>query len=213
MPGNNELQIFSDFNCTWCYFDKPLISRLRSEYDIKVIWRAFPLHPDIPAEGLLIADLFGNNTPLMIDKMQQLENKAFSLGLSLAKRKTISDTRLAQELAKWAETKGRLKEYHDAVYQAYFADGLNIADRSVLLDVAEVSKLSREEARSVIEERSFSYAVDMDWEKSEKLKIRVAPTYLLNQDRLVGSQPYEKLEALLMKNGLEKRTMNYPGHW
>ncbi len=191
-------------NCTWCYFDKGSIKRLRHEYDIDIVWRAFPLHPDIPEEGLLIEELFGYNVSLMTEKMQLLEQKASSLRLPLAKRTSISDSRLAQELAKFADSKGRLDEYHDAINEAYFSNGLNIADPSVLLDVADGSQLSREEAQFVLEKRSFSQAVDKDWEKSEKLEIMVAPTYILNQERLVGSQPYEKLEELLKKNGAKK---------
>ena len=48
MSTHPELEIYSDFNCTWCYFDKDSIKRLKNEYEINVVWRAFPLHPDIP---------------------------------------------------------------------------------------------------------------------------------------------------------------------
>jgi len=197
-----SLEIFSDFNCIWCYFDKMSVKRLIREYAIRVVWRAFPLHPDLPEGELPIEHLFGNNIPLMTEKMRQLESKAAMLGLPLAKRTTISDSRLAQELAKWTETKGKLEAYHDAVYEAYFAAGLNIADQSVLLDIAGLLELSREEAKSVLEKRSFSQAVDDDWARSEKLNIMVAPTYILNQFRLAGSQSFEKLEQLLQKNGV-----------
>jgi len=207
MSECTELEIFSDLNCTWCYFDKRFVKRLISEYKIKAIWRAFPLHPDIPAEGLPIESLFGDNFPLMIDKMQQLEKIAASHGLPLSKRTHIADSRLAQELAKWAETKGKLEQFHDAVYQAYFADGLNIADHSVLLDITGFLMLSREEAQSVLENRLFRQAVDNDWHRSEELNIMVAPTYLLNHDRLVGSQSYDKFEKLLQENGVAKRTV------
>ena len=205
MPEPIELEIYSDFNCAWCYFDKMSVKRLIRNYVIRTVWHAFPLHPDLPDEGLRIEHLFGNNIPLMTEKMRQLESKAAALGLRLAKRTTISDSRLAQELAKWAETKGRLEAYHDAIYKAYFDSGLNIADPSVLLDIVDLLKLSRDEAKSVLEKRSFSQAVDDDWGRSEKLKIMVAPTYILSQDRLAGSQSFEKLEQLLHKNGVAKR--------
>jgi predicted DsbA family dithiol-disulfide isomerase len=99
-----ELEIFSDFNCTWCYFDKPSINKLEVEYEVAIRWRAFPLHPDIPEGGMSIEALFGHNFALMTDKMKQLEARAASLGLALAKRTTISDSRLSQELSKWAQT-------------------------------------------------------------------------------------------------------------
>ena len=199
-----ELEIYSDFNCTWCYFDKPIIKKLKKQFDIKMIWRAFPLHSDIPEEGMLIEELFGSNIPLMTDKMKKLENMAASLNLPLAKRTIISDSRLSQELAKWAETKGQLDEYHDTIYKAYFSDGLNIADPSVLLDVVEAAQLSREEALKIIETREFSHAVDSDWDKSEELAIMVAPTYIMNGTKLMGSQSFEKLEGLMLQNGVQK---------
>jgi predicted DsbA family dithiol-disulfide isomerase len=205
MDGRFELEIYSDFNCTWCYFDKGSIKRLKNEYDICVVWNAFPLLPDIPEDGLLIEELFDNNFPVMNDKIQQLEKKAAEVGLPLAMPSAISNTRLSQELGKWAETKGKSDEYRDGIYEAYFVSGLNIADPSVLLDVVERSQLSREEAQSVLETRSFRQAVDDDWGKSEELKLVAAPTYILNQDKLVGSQPYEKLEGLMISNDVPKR--------
>lgn len=204
----SELEIFSDFNCTWCYFDKPSIKKLEKEYDVNIRWRAFPLHPDIPEEGMPIEALFGNNFPLMTDKMHQLENIASSLGLPLAKRTTISNSRLSQELAKWAETKSRLKEFQDAIYKAYFSDGLNIADQSVLLKVSEACGLPKDEALEILETRAFSQAVDLDWDQSEELGIMVAPTYLMNEAKLSGSQPYEKLEELIIANNIPKKSMS-----
>jgi predicted DsbA family dithiol-disulfide isomerase len=206
-----ELEIYSDFNCTWCYFDKPSIIKLEREYDVKVRYRAFPLHPDIPKNGMPIQELFGHNFSLMTDKMHQLEKIAASLGLPLAKRSTISDSRLAQELAKWAETKGVLRQYQDAIYKAYFSDSLNIADKSILSEIAETCGLSKMEAIGIMETGVFSEAVDMDWAKSEELGIMVAPTYILNGTRLMGSQSYEKLEELMFANKISKKSEAYPG--
>lgn len=202
MTQNFELEIFSDLNCIWCYFDTVAIEKIRNAYDIKIIWRAFSLHPDIPDQGLQIATLFENDFPLMNDKMQQLEKAAEALGLPLAKRLTISNSILALELAKWAETKGALETYQHAIHKAYFADGQDIADRSVLMNVVETCGLPQKEALSVIEERAFSPAVSADCKRAEALNILVAPTYILNGDRLVGSQTFEKLEAFLRKHHL-----------
>ncbi len=81
--------------CLWTLPSlKPQLELYR-EPELKIIWRAFPLHPDIPEEGGLIEELFGNNLPLTTEKMQQLENKALYPGLPLAKRTTISDRRLS----------------------------------------------------------------------------------------------------------------------
>lgn len=200
-----ELEIYSDFNCVWCYFDRLTVIRLEKEYEVKICYRAFPLHPDIPEEGMYIKEFFGNNFTLMEDKMLQLEKIATSLDLPLAKRSTISDTRLAQELAKWAETKDRLKEYQDAIYKAYFSDGLNIADKNILTKIAEVCGLSKKEAIKVMETRAYREAVDKDWDKSEELGIMAAPSYIMNGTKLMGPQSYEKLEDLMAANNVPKK--------
>jgi predicted DsbA family dithiol-disulfide isomerase len=201
-----ELEIYSDFNCAWCYFDKPAIKKLKREYDVEICYRAFPLHPDIPEGGMPIEELFGNNFPVMNDKMQKMENIASSLELPLAKRSAISNSRLSQELAKWAETKGKLEEYQDAIYTAYFSAGQDIADKYILSEVAEICGLSKTEALEVIETGAFREAVDMDWEKSEELVITVAPTYIMNGTKLMGSQSYQKLEELMLANNISKKT-------
>ncbi len=192
-----ELEIYSDFNCAWCYFDKPSIKKLKREYDLEILYRAFPLHPDIPEGGMPIEELFGYNVPVMNEKMQKLEDIAASLGLPLAKRSVISDSRLSQELAKWVETKGKTEEYQDAIHAAYFSAGRNIADKAVLSEIVESCGLSKTEALEVIDTGAFSEAVNKDWIKSEELGIMVAPTYIMNGIRLMGSQPYEKLEELI----------------
>ena len=203
-PGT--LEIFTDLNCAWCYFDHGTIKRLADAYDIKIDWRAFPLHRDIPKEGLPIEQLFGNNQELMNKKLQLLEQKAASLGLDFANRTTISDTCLAQELLKWADTQGKEEEFHNAIFKAYFAEGLNIAEPSVLLDVTETAGLSRETAGLVLEHRSFSQAVEDDWKMCEAREIMIAPTYIINQKRLAGSQPYHRLASLVERNGARKKT-------
>jgi len=200
-----ELEIYSDFICAWCYFNRPSIKKLEREYEVKICYRAFPLNPDIPENGMPVEELFGNNFSLMAEKMLQLEKIAATFGLPLTKRSTISNTRLAQELAKWAETKGKLKEYQDAIYKAYFSDGLNIADKTILMEITEVCGLSKEEALKIIDTRVFSKAVDMDWNKSEELVIMAAPTYIMNGTKLMGSQKYENLEALMVTNNIPKK--------
>ncbi|MCP4021732.1 MAG: thioredoxin domain-containing protein [Desulfobacteraceae bacterium] len=200
-----DFEIFSDFNCVWCYFSTENIENLEKEFDINIVWRAFPLHPDLPKTGLPIAEVFGGNLEMMKEKTDLLAQKAAQLGLPLKKRSVISDSRLSQELGKWAETQNKSHEYHTAMYQAYFAEGLKINEIPVLLDVAQRAGLSRQEAESILESREFQPAVDADWELSETLEIMAAPTYLINGNRLVGAQSYEKLAQFLVSNGVRSK--------
>ncbi len=58
-------------------------------------------------------------------------------GLPYAKRTHTYNSRLAQELGKWADTQEGGEAIHMPLYQAYFVDQQNIADIELLVSIAE----------------------------------------------------------------------------
>ncbi len=123
----------------------------------------------------------------------------------MGKRTMTYNSRLAQELAKWAESKGKGDEFHDAVFRAYFVDGKNIAKIDGLASLAQKVGLSEEEAGIVLRKRSFREAVDADWMRSHQMGITAVPTFVAGGEAVVGAQPYEVLEQLLIRNKVKKR--------
>ncbi len=131
--------------------------------------------------------------------MAQLKKTAAGLGLKLGNRKMTYNSRLAQEVGLWAETKNRGHQFHMQAFEAYFVHGLNIAQKDVLLDLIVKSELDPKEGESIIDNRSFSDAVDSDWELSRNSGITAVPTFKMGLDKLVGAQPYEVLERMVEK--------------
>ena len=160
-------------------------------------WIAFPLHPDIPEGGLALADLF-KGAQIDINKVQaRLKEVAADLGLPLGERSRTYNTRLAQELAKWAETQRPGDAFHRAVFKAYFAEGRDIGAIDQLVDIADTSGLSGEAARKALLSGAYKSAVDADWERCEKMGITAVPTFVMGTGRITGAQPYEVLEKFL----------------
>jgi predicted DsbA family dithiol-disulfide isomerase len=137
--------------------------------------------------------------------MARLKKVANELGLPLGERKKTYNSRLAQELGKWAETKGKGDEYHGEVFRAYFVDGKNIAETDVLMGLVKAVGLSEKEAREALQMRTFKEAVDSDWNLAHKMGISAVPTFVLNHQTLVGAQPYEVLEQFLRNNGVKRQ--------
>jgi len=129
---------------------------------------------------------------------------AAEVGLPLGERDKTYNSRLAQELGKWAEEKDRGEEFHNAVFRAYFVDGINIAKIPELVALAKSVGLSEKEARRVLENRIFREVVDRDWSRTRDLGITAVPTFLFNERMLVGAQPYEVLEQFLIAGGAKK---------
>jgi predicted DsbA family dithiol-disulfide isomerase len=135
----------------------------------------------------------------------RLRHVADELGLPFGERKRTYNTRLAQELAKWAESKGKGDSFHEAVFRAYFVDGKNIGNTDELAALANSIGLPEQEARSVLESRTFREAVDSDWSRSYAFGVTAVPTFVIDRHSVVGAQPYEALEGLLKTCGIKRR--------
>jgi len=182
------------------------IDRLQKEYEIQIRWIAFPLHPDTPEDGLTLEELFAGRN-IDIDKARErLRQVARELGLPLGERTKTYNSRLAQELAKWAESNGKGDEFHKAVFEAYFIAGKNIGKVDELILLAQSLGLPDEEARQVLELRTYKEAVDSDWSRCHALGITAVPTFVMDHQGVVGFQPYEALEKLLKTKNIRKQT-------
>jgi predicted DsbA family dithiol-disulfide isomerase len=134
--------------------------------------------------------------------MTRLAAVAREENLPFGDRRMTYNSRLAQELGKWAEEKGSGEAFHKAAFRAYFADGLNIGHRAVLLQLAADVGLSSDEAGQVLDTRAYRNAVDGDWQRAREKGITAVPTFVFGKERLVGARPYRELETLLLGNEL-----------
>ena len=163
----------------------------------------FPLHPETPQEGRSLEELFaGRNVDMeaMYTRMKGLMDEE---GLPYGKRSHTYNSRLAQELGKWADTEPGGEAIHDAFYRAYFVDAANVGDVEALLTIAGDVGLDVYAAREILQSRSFSDAVDADWDLSRRYGVTGVPTFVAAQKAVVGAQPYEVLEKFLEEAGAE----------
>ena len=126
-------------------------------------------------------------------------------GLPYSRRTHTYNSRLAQELGKWAETVGGADAFAGQIYKAYFVDGRNIGDIDVLLELVAAAGLPVEAAREVLEKRSFKDAVDADWDMSRRYGVTGVPTYVAGGQGVVGAQPYEVLAELMQTVGAKAK--------
>ena len=175
------------------------IEKLKAEHDVKVEWVHFPLHPDTPAEGRALADLFAGRNLDFKAMHAQMKARMDAEGLPYGERTRTYNSRLAQELGKWADTQPGGEAIHDALFRAYFAEARDISRPAVLLDIARKVGLSVDAARDVLEKRTFKDAVDADWKLSREYGITGVPTFVAGEYGVIGAQPYEELVQLVQK--------------
>jgi len=175
------------------------IEKLKVEHNVKVEWIHFPLHPDTPGEGRSLADLFSGRPVDRKAMHAQMKARMDAEGLPYGERTMTYNSRLAQELGKWADTQPGGEALHDALFRAYFVEARDISQPAVLLNIVERLGLSVGDAREVLEKRTFGTAVDADWKLSREYGITGVPTFVVGRYGVVGAQPYEALEALVRK--------------
>jgi predicted DsbA family dithiol-disulfide isomerase len=150
-------------------------------------------------------DLFAGRS-LDLDAMHaRMKGLMDAEGLPYNRRSHTYNSRLAQELAKWADSKPGFEKIHEALYKAYFVGGRNLGDKEVLIDIAQSAGLPLEEARSVLNDRTFKDAVDADWQKARQYSITGVPTFVAGGSKVVGAQPFEVLAQHLRTAGAEPR--------
>jgi predicted DsbA family dithiol-disulfide isomerase len=181
------------------------IERLRTEHNVKIEWVHFPLHPETPGEGRSLAELFAGRGVDRTAMHAQMKARMDAEGLPYGERTMTYNSRLAQELGKWADTQPGGEAIHDAMFRAYFVEARNIGDPAVLLEIVDKLGLSSEDAREVIEKRTFKDAVDQDWALSRQLGVTGVPTFVAGGYGVVGAQPYETLERLVEKAAAEEK--------
>ena len=168
-------------------------------------WVFFPLHPDTPPEGRTLESLFaghGIDLDAAHERMQQLMDAE---QLPYARRTHTYNSRLAQELGKWADTQPDGDPLHNALYRAYFAASRNIDDIGELVAQAEAADLPADAARQVLVERRFKEAVDADWARASRLGITGVPTFVIGEQSVVGAQPYDALREFAIRQGATPR--------
>ncbi|MDR2212285.1 MAG: DsbA family protein [Pseudomonadales bacterium] len=186
-----ELELFTDFVCPWCYLGNAALSQLASEMPIKITRTPFPLHPSTPPEGLLLSELLAGRDFSAIH--QRLNAEMDKLELPYGERRYTYNSRLAQELALWADTQAEGRPLDALLYQAYFVHDRNIAKIEVLLPLVEQAGLDAAAAQQVLQTRSFSAQVDAAWQRARSFGISGVPTFVYGG---YGSSGYMQVQQL-----------------
>ena len=181
------------------------VEKLKAAFDIETVLVHFPLHPETPPEGRTMAEVYAGRNVDPEAMYQRMKGLMDAEGLPYARRTHSYNSRLAQELGKWADTQPAGAAIHDKLYQAYFVEGRNIGDVDLLVEIAASVGLPAAEARAVLAERRFKDAIDADWEKSHRYGVTGVPTFVADRYGVVGAQPYQALEQLVEKAGAPRR--------
>jgi predicted DsbA family dithiol-disulfide isomerase len=201
-----HIEVVFDLVCPWCYLGTHRLQRtLRSRPDVltDVIWRPFLLNPDIAPGGLSRQDYmmrkFGGE-----DRARRLHNTIAELGRAEGIRfafdriRRIPPSLDAHRLVRMAERQGLADQAVQAVFEAYFRDGLDIGDQAVLAAIAGAIGMDQFATRRALAGTQDAEAVHADNLRAHRLGINGVPCFVVQgRNAIAGAQEPQVLERLL----------------
>ena len=190
------LEIYTDYVCPWCYLASDTVARLGSRDDLQIKWVPFPLHPDTPPQGMNLKEWLGDGVDQAHQRLYGIMDR---IGLEYDPDRVMTwNSRLAQELGMWGDTQaGGGAALHRALFRAYFVHNRNISDQAVLLDCVKEAGMDVDAARTVLDTRSFSDAVDAAWQDARHKRISGVPSFIAGSYITSGYHPVEELEKFI----------------
>lgn len=213
--SNVRIDVVSDVICPWCYVGRHRLRKalplLGVDVAVSVHWRPFELNPSMPVGGLDRDDYYTRKFGSVEQARRRwalVSEAAASDGLALSYDRIgrIPNTRLAHRLIAFAAGRDEQSAVVDALFAAYFLEGLDLGDVNLLTDIAVSAGYARAAARAALAGTSGDADVAADERALRTLGIDGVPAFLANgRYVLSGAQSPETL-ALALSAALRRQT-------
>jgi predicted DsbA family dithiol-disulfide isomerase len=191
-----SMTIFSDFVCPFCYVGSGIIDNLAQEFDLEVTWVGHELHPETPAEGVVLAEKYD---PFDVDQvMFECRRRGEPYGLTFGQPTILSNTRLALEAAEFARDAGKFHDFHQAMFKAYFSDGRDVGDRAVIREVAQACALDTAALDLALDQRTYGERIEAAGKAAAERGVTAIPCFFIeDQPPLIGAVDEDRFRERL----------------
>lgn len=182
------IDIVSDVVCPWCYIGKRRLERAlaaRGRGDVEIVWRAFQLNPDMPREGMdrarYLAVKFGSaaQAQRIYDEIAET-GAAEGIAFAFSRIARTPNTLDAHRLIRLAAAEGRQDAVVEALFRAYFLDGVDIGAQESLIAIAEEAGIAREVAEPFLAGEDGLDAVRREDLGARRLGITGVPCFIVD---------------------------------
>ena len=212
-----KIDIVSDVVCPWCVIGfknlQKAINQMKDKVEFEVEWKPYELHPEIPENGydkkLYMQQKFGDlsGRPSTYSQITEI-GKTLGFDFNFSKSERIPNTFNAHRLLWKAKEYGVQTRISEALFKAYFTDGINIGSNEELLKIATAEGMEEQSTRTFLNSKEGGQeTADEEMSFIEK-SIGAVPTYFINEKYIIqGGQEPETFVSFLNKI-LEKENRN-----
>ncbi len=184
-----RIPIYFDYASTLCYIAWRIVTPLEDELGFEALWKGVPIAMrDFRAKpGRVLGER----------ERQKVLFVAAETGIRVAPPPSWIDSTAALQGSEIARDAGVFAPYHDAIFHAAFDDGADIADRSVLEEIAERAGIARSRFRAALDSDSMAARLTGHKREADEFSALGYPTFILGDFPMIGIQPTESMRLLL----------------
>lgn len=173
---------------------------LERRYGAQIEWLPFDLHPEYPPEGVSYEELAKRYGRDLLPGQARMFAEA---GLPNEPERTrLPNSRAALNVGELARERELHPQVHERLMAAHWAEGRDISDPDVLVELGSAAGLDADEVRDVA--TTFPYQTIIEASTSAVLEMGGSgvPAFVVDDRVLIpGAQPHEFFEMVMVKLG------------
>ncbi|HMG49480.1 MAG TPA: DsbA family oxidoreductase [Inquilinus sp.] len=183
-----RIDVFFDVVCPWCYIGKHRLERalaIRPLPGLEIRWQPFQLNPEMPKLGVdrqsyMIAKFGGRERMRQINAVvaEAAAKEGLPLNQSIIRR--TPNTVEAHRLIRHAGELGEAGRMVDALFSAYFAQGLDVGDRATLISIAVEIGFDRKRVAGVLASELGVAEIQAADLRARQLGIQAVPCFVFD---------------------------------
>jgi len=185
-----KIEIWSDVVCPFCYLGKHKFENALAQFagsdNIEVEWKSFQLNPGLVTDTTIsihqyLSEVKGYpvEQALKMNERFSVSGKVFGLEYNFDKI-IVANSYMAQNLIHFAKNQGKQNEIEERLFEAYFTEGKNIDDVSILVLLASEIGLNVEGLEQALENKAYDKQVQKDIDEASQLGIHGVPFFVFN---------------------------------
>jgi predicted DsbA family dithiol-disulfide isomerase len=200
-----HIDIVSDVVCPWCYIGKRRLERAvahRPGLAVTRSWRAFQLNPDLPSDGVprafYLAAKYGSpQNARRACAALTAAGRGEGIDFAFDRIGSAPNTLRAHRLIRFAADEGAGDDIVEALFRAYFLEGLDIGDIDVLASLAARVGFNFAAARGYLASEAGANEVRAEDRRARQLGIHAVPCFVLERGYAIsGAQDPEMFLSL-----------------
>jgi len=204
-----NITYWSDYACPFCYIGETRLEKALKELDLTNVtelkMKAFELDPDassnehIPID-VRLAKKYGMPLEIARAQLNRMCKLGQEEGIDFKYGSAIYTNMLdAHRLTKFVESKGKdVSKIIHLLFDAYYTRNVRLADREVLLDLAEKVDLDKQEVITMLDSKDFVKEVRRDEMEAYKMGVHGVPFFVINGKYTInGCESISKMKQVI----------------